>query len=765
MSTFLPADPSEISDSWIRNVMKRRGANFILYYLDELDGKKRREMTGVFKSIPYKVFMANHDRSKTLIEESSLPDRPSLLLTHDRNLGQYFQKSPAVNVVPLAGRPLEEVSRDLSENILLMFGHVRGQQNGLATTSSSHDISNRYCTRKIFLEPVSLTENLLTRANELLLSLIRGALPEYSKRAADSRPLSSRACYNQNIRLLWRIEGERMADYLLGAVERDFDNAENAFSTKLIEKGRRFLRNLDSDDARDSAKGYEDLVSETTKFLQARGASASCILLLPSLNPLAKQLCLAELDSDSLNHSQLAKVHEVLDLMFEGGREAATVIMDDDEEEVVRDIAEARIRENSFLTAWVASAASHRVVPVLKTETASQKLYSDVVQVCRFLEDSRTLLHGGGSSNLRQAYIEECKEFHNRYRRMRERFSKHIPATYSEFLVEYPPRNLRIFSSLPIELADITGYELCLEFPYTRIPILPMASLMAIRDRFRLDSPHEVKLDGYGDILFLRGLASWDPLWDEYGNFEETCKNQGFNLEFQDAASAEHFLETVNDINPTILGYYGHAGYDRNRDETYLSIQTSERGRYSRLYASDLSSLREVPTINVLLGCETSSCEALVGSLTMDLLARGSLAVLGTTFPVSAEAAGLFFGRLLNILADPVYREHYGNFDMATAVFTARQLGFLQDRLYHLQKLGFVDDTKRALTLKRVGESFGYKRGKLGKVMSESMPTLGNIVSEMNLAEPWEEYGDLAVPYSVFLTLLGNASEVVLTMD
>ncbi|MCK4444660.1 MAG: hypothetical protein KAW09_08960, partial [Thermoplasmata archaeon] len=475
------------------------------------------------------------------------------------------------------------------------------------------------------------------------------------------------------------------------------------FSAELLEKGRCFLRDLDSLDTTDLARRYEKLISEVTASLKAKHQTISCILLVPSLNPRAKQACLAESDLDRLNESQVLKIHEVLDLFLEGGREAS-IIMTDDQEQVVRDIAEARTEENSFLTAWVASTASHRVTPVLKTETASQQLHSAVVQVCRFLEDSETLLRSGGSQAFRHAYIEECREFHQYYGRMKNRLTRHIPETYLEFLASYPPRNLKIFSSLPVELADFRGYELCLELPFSRIPILPMASLMAIRNRFRLNMPHEVRLEGFKDILFFRGLAPWDTLWHEYEVFEETCVSQGLDLNFQNAVSAGHSVETANDVKPSVLGYYGHAGYDRNRDENYLAIEGPEEGRYSRLYVSDLSSLHQIPPFVVLLGCETSSCEVLVGSFAVELLARGALAVLGTTFPISAEAAGLFFGRLLSILRNPIYREHYGSFDLATAVFCARQLGFLQDRLFHLQRLGFIDDPKRAIILKRVSE-------------------------------------------------------------
>lgn len=276
--------------------------------------------------------------------------------------------------------------------------------------------------------------------------------------------------------------------------------------------------------------------------------------------------------------------------------------------------------------------------------------------------------------------------------------------------------------------------------------------------------PHEVRLEGFKDILFFRGLAPWDTLWHEYEVFEETCVSQGLDLNFQNAVSAGHSVETANDVKPSVLGYYGHAGYDRNRDENYLAIEGPEEGRYSRLYVSDLSSLHQIPPFVVLLGCETSSCEVLVGSFAVELLARGALAVLGTTFPISAEAAGLFFGRLLSILRNPIYREHYGSFDLATAVFCARQLGFLQDRLFHLQRLGFIDDPKRAIILKRVSESLGPMRTKLGNVMSDSIPRLEQVMDELNLAEPWQEYSSLAVPYSVFPTLLGNAGDVVLTI-
>ncbi|MCK4444726.1 MAG: hypothetical protein KAW09_09295, partial [Thermoplasmata archaeon] len=176
MSTYLPTEPSETRDSWIRNVINRPGANFMFYYLSELDGKNLEAMIGTFKMMPYKVFLANHDESRTLIEESSSADSPSLLLTYDHNLAQYFRSGPAVNVVPLAGRRLGEVGRDIGESILGMFGRTQGRQTG-PSRRPEPETSNRYCRRKEFLDPVRVTVNLLTRANELLLAYVRGALP------------------------------------------------------------------------------------------------------------------------------------------------------------------------------------------------------------------------------------------------------------------------------------------------------------------------------------------------------------------------------------------------------------------------------------------------------------------------------------------------------------------------------------------------------------------------------------------------------------
>ena len=201
-----------------------------------------------------------------------------------------------------------------------------------------------------------------------------------------------------------------------------------------------------------------------------------------------------------------------------------------------------------------------------------------------------------------------------------------------------------IFSDLPFELMILDDNNVfCNNYQVTRIPLTPLRFLLDYYNHYAIEPAFSIILSSNEEILLINSIPENDPLIAEYEIFEETCKDIGLDLTFISVDDSKEFISYINKNNPPILIYFGHAAYDVENDKGYLQFKND------RLSFEQLDEIEKFPSFVCLIGCETASSAAFSGGLSNYFLKNGTRAVLATLFPIPADHAGSFIGRLLNL--------------------------------------------------------------------------------------------------------------------
>jgi hypothetical protein len=218
--------------------------------------------------------------------------------------------------------------------------------------------------------------------------------------------------------------------------------------------------------------------------------------------------------------------------------------------------------------------------------------------------------------------------------------------------------------------------------------------------------------------------------------------------------NSKDFISALNSTKSQILVYFGHGSYNTQKDEGELVF------RDDRLLYKYFENVTKFPPIIFLIGCETASCSAFMGGLPAHLLERGAFAVLASIFPIPADDAGAFLGRTLAFSNDLIKRGKTATF--SELVFHARKLGWVKDNLNLLWKNGTVSLVEGAKIMQEVSEiatELSLKRGS-DLSLSEAALIFESVLDSHDALKPWRQIKQNIVPYSLFLTLLGDAHDV-----
>jgi hypothetical protein len=256
------------------------------------------------------------------------------------------------------------------------------------------------------------------------------------------------------------------------------------------------------------------------------------------------------------------------------------------------------------------------------------------------------------------------------------------------------------------------------------------------------------------NILLLNSIHTEDRAHWEFKLFESTCRQVGLDFETITVHSSDDFIKALNSRKAQVVIYFGHGSYNSEEDVGELIFKED------RLSYKSFKNIERIPPVIFLVGCETASCAAFSGGLPSHLLRMGVFAVLATLFPIPADEAGVFIGRVLAIVNE--FIKQGGMTTFSEIIFHARKLGWIRDNLESLRKIGaisLVDEAKLMENASTVLTDLSLRGGK-SVTISEAVPILGGILKSYNLDEKWEQTKQNVIPCSLFFTLLGDAHDV-----
>ncbi len=220
---------------------------------------------------------------------------------------------------------------------------------------------------------------------------------------------------------------------------------------------------------------------------------------------------------------------------------------------------------------------------------------------------------------------------------------------------------------------------------------------------------------------------------------------------------SKEFINLLNDENPNILIYFGHAFYDDVKDIGYLKFKNDTLSHHM------FGEINIMPQIVFLIGCETASSAAFSGGLSNWLLKYGAWSILATLFPIRADHASGFIGRLLAFIGDAKKGER--KYSLAELVFKARKVGWLRDRLDALYDAGIITTYKKELLLIEIANILKHLSHDRKKDLTpfEAEPIFEQVLQKYELLDDWNSIKSKTIPYSLFFTLLGGAHDVYFT--
>jgi len=161
--------------------------------------------------------------------------------------------------------------------------------------------------------------------------------------------------------------------------------------------------------------------------------------------------------------------------------------------------------------------------------------------------------------------------------------------------------------------------------------------------------------------------------------------------------------------------------------------------------------VRNFPKVVLLIGCETSSCDAYAGTAANSFLARGSIAAVSTLLPVQADLAGYFVGRLIYNIKN-VEGRRFG--ELVHATKNGMWINEQTEALLRSGKITTKDylrlwDSYRtdpqlaSFDFAEYGANFKIREG------------FCDILRSRDLYQAWLDLKDAVTPHSLFFSLMG----------
>ena len=745
MASILPSSPLDLSAGWVRT-RHLLGFTPPLNLYDEKDIKKILKIPNVKDQC--KIFIASKEFSIDLIEKSSTQQRPSIVLTDNKHILDYFYESKNAFVL-LCGKdePTGSIWERTYLQLVKLFSHMKEQN--FSRQSVSEQFGKAFCFMKTPLDQTQVTSNLLCRANEIILAQTRGKIP-HSLEYRGSEVLDTDSCYSLNKELAMEIFSERLLDLLFGIETKEVAPLPRLrIPGQLHVELKAFLDSLSSTSPEMIANKFFLLRQKVQSILKETYAYDELTIVIPTVNHVCREGVLSEIQRD-LKKEHRVLLEKIVDALLLGGRRVPYYEDEKYKElsEVTKTLVMTRQRENTFLTALSSLIASRKLSPVLKTLTAPSSLFLEMNAL---------------GSDIGQNYLSQRhnplwgRTIAERLDDIRKKFTHHIPACYLQTIEESNPSELTFLSDIPFELAYMQGSAICQSFPTTRMPITPLGALLQHYNHIAIKPMTEVNLKSTRDVLVVNSLMPHSNLFPEFELFRTACQRAGLDMDFNTVKHSDEFIKLVNSRNPKILAYFGHANYNVEHDKGELVFDED------RLSYEALDRILGVPPLVLLIGCETGSSLAFSGGLSQHLLMKGTVACLATLFPIPANQAALFLGRIL-AFAKEVDRHEAAQL-FSHLVLEARKVGWLADNVSALEENEIISLPQAARIIEEAGNSLremSVKRGESVKLV-EAEPVLRSILKEEGVLEEWESLLETIVPYSLFFTLLGSGHTLFVT--
>lgn len=736
LATCLPSSSRDLTHGWARPRHLRGQPPLINFYnelqVDRLIGTK--ELYSEFK-----VIIASQAFSKKLINAISTEAGPSIVLTSNQEFLPEFRKNGNVYIILTDGKSLNRMIKETYN--LLIEVWMKDKSVTFSSSNVGNDFFKAFVPNKDFLTSIDVSPNLLCRANEIVYSQARGRIPEILS-LDRSKILETNDCYKENSQIALKILAEKNLDMLIGATMHKL-NYSSGIQEDLKIRLARFIEAFRSMSPEDKRKAYFSLLDEVKAILPDFGAANEVVLLFPTVNDLSA-LYVLEYLTEAFGVEHQKELQSAIGQILRGGRRVEFPVFPRIEglTKAVQELANTRMEENAFLTAVAALYASRKLSPVLKVVTAPSSIFFEI----------RLLRERIGSGLSRNEGIDNGT-IGKLFERIRQDMGQCFPACYHNAIKAVEPHKLTIISDLPFELVNhANNTAVCQNYPTTRIPITPLFTLLNHCNHTSLTPAIEINFRPQ-EILVINSIPRSDILHLEFEVFEETCRHVGLNMIFRTAKSSESFIETINTLRPSIVTYFGHASYDQRSDKGQLIFEEDI------LTYEKMDMIEKLPLIFFLIGCETASSAAFTGGIANYLLNLGVKSILATLFPVPADHVASFLGRTLAFIEDTKKTQ---KMTFAEFVYNARKIGWLNDNFSALERFGVIGLSEKIRMMVEISDTLIQKALDMGRApkIHEAMPVLEKTLEESGILESWRRFRDRIVPYSLFLTLLGQSHDL-----
>ncbi|WP_394139081.1 hypothetical protein [Cytobacillus oceanisediminis] len=293
-------------------------------------------------------------------------------------------------------------------------------------------------------------------------------------------------------------------------------------------------------------------------------------------------------------------------------------------------------------------------IPFIRTRNVpSQKFYTKTYALARYSE--------------KMEERNKVSDFVRTFKKLSSIITDVVPDEQWEIILNHG-NHIKVLSDMPVEWANYRGLPLCVEKKFSRVPITPGNGL--ISHSYVLKNEYVISRDNLS-ILIVNTLNKNDQLY-QLGvglktEVDKYLKLIDRNSIYREASSKDDFVSIIEEIQPSILIFYGHGSYDSIEDIGKLHIGTEY------ITSVEIENIKHNPLITILGACETQVLHGTHMNTASLFLGNLSVSVLGTFFPVDGLKAFTFISGLIRNLVNTLngsapasYFEHWSDIILQT---------------------------------------------------------------------------------------------------
>ncbi len=609
------------------------------------------------------------------------------------------------------------------------------------------------------LGALAVADDYVVGPNQVLLNHMRYKIPYWS-----GGPITTQS-HQLAVELAWSIMGSRAISNMIrhfATVDSEDHPFIQLYKDHMPAPLLAMAQNLNK--ATDEQE-KKDLIRQLYEGASASSAPESwiplftppqLILICPSAS-----LPLAEINSHVLNvgEDSISSLSEedatyrdlVLSIASEGGRLAKFPQASNINQEKILDGLVRMIRlESLYLSAMGILYASRFGCPILKLDRAGRAAFEPFHAISSLLDSISALPHEEPDRRRRKTLA---------LRDAVDRLAKETTALFSEPLQgllsslaspsHYGPI-IHSLSDLPLEFMKSNGDYLGYVSEISRTPITP--GTLLLKD-YASTEPVDLLPTGSDNFLLVTPFEDDDP-W--LNAFLSASQNQSHmsKMKWRILGTKGSLVDELDDEQISFLVYFGHGIYDHERNSSALALR-------SGLFDGEMvKSLRRVPPVVALIGCDTAAASTVTSGLHQAFLQAGAHLVIGTSFPIPVYI-GVQFLLLLtsNVISPGVLTGqgrgmHYRDLAHSLTVVrrrlrpTAELYSLLEQGIISLEKLEILQGAflKRFAILTEEAQSNDWSQL---KILTELLDEEG-IVPPESQPNSWP-----TIPYPLFFTLSG----------